>query len=439
MSSYKKSLILFFLLLFFTACSDKVVEIEKKEEIKVEKKLTEVSIKKFELENEYIILALETENLGYYYDAKEFYLELFKKTNNYEYLEKFLAISTQLKDYEIVKTTASKYYLSGIKQEEIILRLYTFSLFKLENQEEALLNGEKLINLFPRDVNYELLATIYVQQKNYQKAYELFNKAFELNKAVSTFTNLTNIQYFNLSQKNEAIKSIEEFIKLNGYDFNLSMQLLSFYDKEQKDENIVPVLKEMYFDFKNKNLVQELSKTKILLVKYLAKENVGMAIEFLEENKEEDEILLNLYKITNQPQKAYNLLGELYDNSKNLDYLAQQAIIQFEMAEDKNKVLNDVISKFERVSITNNPIFQNYLAYIYIDYNINIKRGVYLVKKALEQDPKNIAYLDTLAWGEYKQKNCKEAFKQMKKVVDEVGLDDGEIKMHWHKIKECKK
>ncbi len=126
-------------------------------------------------------------------------------------------------------------------------------------------------------------------------------------------------------------------------------------------------------------------------------------------------------------------------SSKNLDYLAQQAIIQFEMAEDKTKVVNDVIAKLERVSITNNPIFENYLAYIYIDYNINLKRGVFLVKKALEQDPKNIAFLDTLAWGEYKLKNCKEAFKQMKKVIDEVGLDDAEIKMHWHKIKECKK
>lgn len=144
-------------------------------------------------------------------------------------------------------------------------------------------------------------------------------------------------------------------------------------------------------------------------------------------------------RITNQPQKAYTLLGDLYDSSKNLDYLAQQAIIQFEMAEDKTKVVNDVIAKLERVSITNNPIFENYLAYIYIDYNINLKRGVFLVKKALEQDPKNIAFLDTLAWGEYKLKNCKEAFKQMKKVIDEVGLDDAEIKMHWHKIKECKK
>jgi hypothetical protein len=49
-----------------------------------------------------------------------------------------------------------------------------------------------------------------------------------------------------------------------------------------------------------------------------------------------------------------------------------------------------------------------------------------------------VAFLDTLAWGEYKVKNCKEAYKYMKQVVDEVGLDDEEIKLHWEKIKECK-
>ena len=52
--------------------------------------------------------------------------------------------------------------------------------------------------------------------------------------------------------------------------------------------------------------------------------------------------------------------------------------------------------------------------------------------------PDNIAYLDTLAWGEYKVKNCKEAYIQMKRVVDEIGLDDEEIKSHWEKIQECK-
>lgn len=162
-------------------------------------------------------------------------------------------------------------------------------------------------------------------------------------------------------------------------------------------------------------------------------------IDFWEQNGEEDEILLNLYRMTNQSQKAYNLLNKLYKNSNNMDFLAQQAILEFEMAKDKKSILFDVISKFDKVLQTeDNHIYQNYLAYILIDFDIDIQKGLLLVKKALEKDPTNVAYLDTLAWGEYKIKNCKDAYTYMKQVVDEVGLDDEEIKLHWEKIKECK-
>ncbi len=438
MPSYTKSLVLCLLLFFFNGCSNKTLDLENKEPIKI--KFVEVKTKSFELENQYIILALESENQRLYYDARELYIRLFEQTNNYEYLLKHLAISTQIKDYKIVKEYASKYYINNIKQEEIILRLYTFALFKLGDQKEALLNAQKLTNLFQNDVNYELLGTIYLQQKDYLKAYELFEKAFALNKSANTFLNLTNIQYFNLSQKEESISKIEQYIKENGHDFNLSMQLLAFYEKEQKTEKIIPLLKEMYSEYKKNNELLMFNKTKILLIKYIAKDNVGMAINFLEENKEEDEILLNLYKITNQPLKAYNLLGSLYANSDNLEYLGQQAIIEFEMAEDKRKVLNSVIAKFEKViEHIDNHIYENYLAYILIDFNINVSKGVTLVKKALKEEPNNLAYIDTLAWGQYKLKNCQEANKQMKRVVDEVGLNDEEIKLHWEKIKECKK
>jgi hypothetical protein len=129
----------------------------------------------------------------------------------------------------------------------------------------------------------------------------------------------------------------------------------------------------------------------------------------------------------------------LYKSTDNLDYLAQQAILKFEMTSDKESVLDDVISKFNKVLENgSNHIYENYLAYILIDYNIDIKRGLVLVKKALIVEPNNIAYIDTLAWGEYKLKNCKEAYIQMKRVVDEVGIDDEEIKLHWEQIKECK-
>ena len=95
----------------------------------------------------------------------------------------------------------------------------------------------------------------------------------------------------------------------------------------------------------------------------------------------------------------------------------------------KKLVLNSVVIKLKRaLEKLDNHVYQNYLAYILIDFDMDVKKGVYLVKKALEKESNNIAYIDTLAWGEYKLKNCKEAYNQMKQVVDEVGLEDLEIK-----------
>ena len=50
--------------------------------------------------------------------------------------------------------------------------------------------------------------------------------------------------------------------------------------------------------------------------------------------------------------------------------------------------------KFDRVLYnSDNHIYQNYLAYILIDYDLNVRRGVSLVKKALEKDPKILLFL----------------------------------------------
>jgi tetratricopeptide (TPR) repeat protein len=400
---------------------------------------TEVKTKPYNLENQYIILALESENQKLYGDAISLYFKLFENTNNYEYLVKYLTLSTNIKDFASVKKYASKYLIENIKEEEIILRLYIYSLFKLNEKEESIIYGQKLINNYKNEINYQLLASIYLEDKEYLKAYELFDLSYKLTNSSNTLLTLTNIQFNNLFEKDKAIKKLENHIQMSGYDFNLSIQLLSFYEKENEKDKLIRVLKNMYFYYKNSDNQFLLNKTKVLFIKYVARDNINHAITFLEENKEEDENLLNLYKVTNQTQKANDLLDRLYIKTNNLDYLAQQAIFKFEMTSDKESILDEVISKFDKVlENSSNPIYENYLAYILIDFNIDIKRGLVLVKKALETEPNNIAYIDTLAWGEYKLKNCKEAYIQMKKVVDEVGIDDEEIKLHWEQIQECK-
>ncbi|MDB4257274.1 hypothetical protein N9818_00310, partial [Arcobacteraceae bacterium] len=83
--------------------------------------------------------------------------------------------------------------------------------------------------------------------------------------------------------------------------------------------------------------------------------------------------------------------------------------------------------------------YQNYYGYLLIDYNINVQKGINLIKSALKTSPNNVAYLDSLAWGYYKLGECKKAFNIMEKVIIVTGLEDLEMKHHWNMIEECKK
>ncbi|NCB11091.1 MAG: DUF1009 domain-containing protein [Erysipelotrichia bacterium] len=288
MPSYKKSLVFCLLLSIFTGCSVKDATINNKEKQIVFKK---VELKKFDLEDLFIMYAIESENQRMYYDAKEVYLKLFENTNNYEYLVKHLTLATQLKEFSLVNENASKYMMEDIKEEEIILRLYTFSLFKLQEKKKSILNAEKLISKYKNDINYELLGSIYLEDKNFQKAYESFSNAFLLNNSSNTLLTLTNIQFFSLHQKEEAIKKLENYIEQNEYNFNLSLQLLTFYEKDESKQRLTNLLKRMFVYYKNSDNQLLLNKTKTLFLKYLVNDDVNLLISFWEENGEEDDIL----------------------------------------------------------------------------------------------------------------------------------------------------
>lgn len=429
----KNLAIVFLIALFFTACVTKKISYDTKVNNRVFEK---VEPKPFELEDFYIMYALEMENERVYYEARDVYFKLFEHTNKYEYLVNSVSLATQLKDFVFVEAAIAKYLRANIKEEEILLRLYSFAQLKLDKVEEASKNAEKLVALYPNELNYDVLATIYLTQKEYQKAHDIFSKAFAISSNAITLSTIANLEFFQLNRQQEAVSKLEDNLKKYDYDFNLSLQLIAFYEILKDEKKIEYILKEMFFYYRNNDSQLQLNNTKTLFWKYIKKDHI---IDFWEENREKDDILVAAYRTTNQPQKAKDLLKELYEESQDKEILAELAIVEFDMAPNKKDIVPSVIEKLEIVlQSSNNHIYQNFLAYLLIDYELDIKKGVDLVKKALEQDAENIAYLDTLAWGEYKLKNCKTAYNIMKKIIDEVGLEDEELKQHWEKIKECK-
>lgn len=69
----------------------------------------------------------------------------------------------------------------------------------------------------------------------------------------------------------------------------------------------------------------------------------------------------------------------------------------------------------------------NYLGYLYADKNINIEEALTLVKKALELEPENGAYLDSLGWIYYRKGDYVSALKNLlmaEEKLDESGNPD---------------
>jgi len=60
------------------------------------------------------------------------------------------------------------------------------------------------------------------------------------------------------------------------------------------------------------------------------------------------------------------------------------------------------------------------------------------VRRALDKQPDSPFYIDSLAWGHYKQNECVEALRLIKQVESMIGSDEDEVRDHLKAIEKCK-
>ena len=103
-------------------------------------------------------------------------------------------------------------------------------------------------------------------------------------------------------------------------------------------------------------------------------------------------------------QTAWYMLGAIYERQKKFD-LAEQ---QFRKVLDVNP---------------NNAAVLNYYGYMLANRGIRLDEATSLIQQAVEQDPNNGAFLDSLGWAYYKQNKLTEAQEYLEKAVDREGHD----------------
>jgi tetratricopeptide (TPR) repeat protein len=174
---------------------------------------------------------------------------------------------------------------------------------------------------------------------------------------------------------------------------------------------------------------------------YSSKKNFSEAISFLKESGFDDMILLDIYTAKKDFKSAMALAQKLYEKDNNPTLLAKSAILEYESSQNKDNktMLKSVQKKFEQVIDTlKNSMYYNYYGYILIEHEIDIDKGIKLVKKALKDEPNSDYYIDSLAWGMYKKGECAQASILIDKISKEES-DQKEIREHKQLIKNCTK
>ena len=64
------------------------------------------------------------------------------------------------------------------------------------------------------------------------------------------------------------------------------------------------------------------------------------------------------------------------------------------------------------------------------DHNLNVEEGGELIKKALEIEPENGAYLDSLGWYYYKTNRFDEALGQLQQAIEKLKPEDAVVYEH---------
>jgi len=391
--------------------------------------------KAFEQEDTYILFALRAEQVRDYNSASDIFNALYEKSLKKEYLYRSLQNDLAAsKNEKIIKRIDE---LQGENIEDFALnRLKIISLIGLNKLEAAKELAIKLVKTSNNVDDYLLVSEIYVKLKKFDTAVKYLESAYVKNYNEKILDQMSIVLYVNLNRKKDAIAQLETHSRVHGCSRLICKRLIGLYSNENNIQGLLSAYLRLYKIDNNKSVAD-----KIVQIYGYTKDYINM-MNFLEDSKSNDELLLQIYVNLKSYKKASPLAYQLYKKTGETTYLGQSAIFEYEAStnpKDKSMQKN-VIKKLEEViRKTKKGLYLNYLGYLLIEHDIDIKKGMNYINEALKLNPNSSYYLDSLAWGYYKLGNCKKAKEIMDKVVKLGGSENDEVISHMKMINKCNK
>jgi len=387
-------------------------------------------------EDELIVRGLFYDEYKAYENSYHVYKKLFDSTGAEVYLFKEATSSLMSRKYITQSVSRLKAWDTThphtLEVKRLLIPLYLTARQVNNAKQEA----EYLLEQSTEPADLDLASNSFLYAGEFDRALKLLSKIYETVPKEEVLLRMTAIMDEFTGERIKAIQLLETHRRMNIVSHDVYVRLLMLYQKERDIDGLLDTYKALYTQNKDE---QYLAK---IIDAYVYKRDMDGAISFLEKNESRYILLYELYKAKKDFAKALAIVDKLYDADKNAKWIAEKGVLIFENAKDKNdkKMIDNVLSHFEKAMKLGNDdsIYLNYYGYTLIDKEVDIQKGMQIIEDALVQQPDNTYYLDSLAWGHYKKRECTQAYKLMKRVVDEEGLEEQEIIDHWHAIKQCK-
>ncbi len=389
-------------------------------------------------EDVFTLVGLDREINSDFASSAIIYEKLFDQTKDSDYLKKSIESYVANKDYERVMALTKENFEQFLTIKEYLMYKYLLSALVLKKYDDALVVAKEL-ELLQSPQNSGLIGDLYFILESYDEALRNYEFGYKSLGTPNLVLAISNLYYSKLDEKKKAIDYLKSYTNKNGcVDKSVCLKLLEYYQNQNNLDGMIDVMELIYSEHKKEHKKEDLAKFELMLAELYLQQDKEKGINFLLQTGNNNLVLASLFERDKLFEKALEILEKTYSETGDETILGRIAMIEFTIAPDKKVVINDVLKKFAKaLQEKSNSEYENFYGYLLIDYDLDIKKGLELVKKAYEAYPDNIAYADSVAWGYFKNNECKLAEKYMSEVVEKVGLDDEEIKLHYEEIKEC--
>jgi len=383
--------------------------------------------KAFENEDQFIIKGILAEESNTT-KAINIFNNLYKKTDKYVYLAKVIQLNFDNKNYINTINLVDNFIKKYPKKSQEVINYKIYSYIRLNQLNKALKVAKDYLKENRNLEVYKIIAFIYIQKKEYNQAIKYLKSAYSISHSPEILAQMGDIFFKYLKKPNEAISYYQTHIRLYGCESLICNRLAEVYKFLYDYDNLSSLYTRMY-----KNTGEETYARKVVYI-YLENGDYKKAINFIKKNNLNKNLLYLVYKTRLEDKETYKDAYKLYKITKKDKFFFLYSVYKFQQSKKGLMALNNVVANLELlIQRDRNPLYLNYLGYILIDYNINPKKGIKLVKEALEQKPNSPEFLDSLAWGYYKLKQCKKAYN----IISKINLEDKEIFKHKKLIRRC--